>query len=70
MSENANDIIIYCRSGDLQHVKSKIQDQIYLFLAWTKTWRPQLNQNKTKAMLFARKNISTSTIKISNIQQT
>ena len=31
MSEYADDITIYCRGADLLHVKSKVQDQIYLF---------------------------------------
>ena len=67
MSEYADDITIYCMGAELQHVKAKVQDQIYLFHEWTKEWGLQLNQNKTKAMLFTRKKVSPPIIQFNNL---
>ena len=60
MSEYADDITIYCRGADLQHVKSKIQDQIYLFHEWKKMGTSIKSKQDQSNVVYKEKNISSN----------
>jgi hypothetical protein len=67
LAEYADDIAIYCRGSNLREVQACILAQVNLMFNVTQTWEFKLNSEKTKAMLFTRKNVDNPQVKIYNI---
>ena len=67
LSEYADDITIYSCGYDINTIRTRVQQQVNLFLEWTQDWGLKLNDAKTKAMMFTRKKIRPPLIEIDNI---
>ena len=61
-TEVADDIAIICSHTDLTSVINNIQDQVNSFSKWCDDWGMVININKTKAMFFTHRQISTPVI--------
>lgn len=66
MAEYADDIVIFYSNRDIKVVEQKVQSQVDSLCHWLKEWGFQLNENKTKGMLFSLCQNKDTFIKINN----